>query len=259
MENIPTCAQYAKDLFSYLRTREHAILYNERGREEQMDVSSVDREKVIEWISEMQTRFKLRDETLYLAVNIFDRYLQTGQIKDNQYFLIGIASILIASKYEEIYPPHLKQLLLHIDTTAKEVHAMELKVLKALNFDISVPTVLVFLERHKKFFSCDENRFNLALYVCEGQLLSGIMSKYKPSLLAVTGLYIAERAMNKDYELNEALLNQLDHSKDDIINCAQEMLNNMLVKERILLSNIRKKYVKFKDIVKIALDSISVY
>eukprot|EP00826_Nyctotherus_ovalis_P006860 TRINITY_DN11674_c0_g3_i3.p1 TRINITY_DN11674_c0_g3~~TRINITY_DN11674_c0_g3_i3.p1 ORF type:complete len:209 (+),score=48.35 TRINITY_DN11674_c0_g3_i3:169-795(+) len=207
----------------------------------------------------MQMKFKLKDETLYLAANIFDRFVERAKAERSDLPIVGLAAMLIAGKYEEIYPPHLKHFIacLDKDISNKEVHDMELRMLKELGFDVSVPSVLMFLARYRKFFKTDENRFTLAMYICEAQLLSATIARYEPSLIAISGLYLAEKAVNKDYELGE-LLEQLKYSKEEVRICAKEMQGNMLVKERIMLSNIRRKYGKFKDVVKAPLDSIIV-
>ena len=53
-------------------------------------------------------RFRLLNETLFLTVAYIDRYLQkTETIDKAQMQLIGIASMMLASKNEEIYSPSL--------------------------------------------------------------------------------------------------------------------------------------------------------
>jgi hypothetical protein len=42
---------------------------------------------------------------------IIDQYLSKKKILKNQLHLLGIATLLIATKYEEIYPPDLKELI----------------------------------------------------------------------------------------------------------------------------------------------------
>jgi hypothetical protein len=52
--------------------------------------------------------------------------------------LVGAAAMLVASKYEEIYPPLLKDFVYITDNqyTAEEILDMEKCVLFALDFDI---------------------------------------------------------------------------------------------------------------------------
>ena len=57
---------------------------------------------LINWISEMHNRMKLRLETLYITVNLIDRTLERMKVRRKHFHLVGIASLWIAIKYEEI-------------------------------------------------------------------------------------------------------------------------------------------------------------
>jgi len=74
-------------------------------------------------------------ETLYVAIGLVDRYLAiVTDIGPKQIQLLGIACLLIAGKYEEIYPPDLKTILKVINNifTKEEVLKLEGRVLMAL-------------------------------------------------------------------------------------------------------------------------------
>lgn len=60
---------------------------------------------LVDWLIEVHCRFQLMPETLYLTINVLDRYLskKTASVRELQ--LVGIGSMLIACKYEEIYAP----------------------------------------------------------------------------------------------------------------------------------------------------------
>ena len=70
-------------------------------------------------------------ETLYTTVFLIDRYLSLQPIKKSQLHILGVTALLIATKYEEIYPPELKDLLSVSENkfTRQEVLAMELDLL----------------------------------------------------------------------------------------------------------------------------------
>jgi cyclin B len=258
--NIQACSEYAKDISSYLRLRETTMKYTENYIKEQADVLPEHREKVIEWFIKVQMKYPLKDETIYLAVNILDRFLEKKKLSRGKLSLLGVAAILIAGKYEEIYPPHLSSYIALAEKklTAEDCLQMELSVLSTLNYDLSTPSVLGFLVRYVKFVDFDKTKQKLAMYICEAQLLTTIMGKYEPSLLALSGLYLTAKTTNKDFTLNEALLKEAKHTEEEVKQCARDMLGNMLVKERIMLSNIRGKYSKHKDVVKVELNTINV-
>lgn len=56
-------------------------------------------------------KFKLLPETLFITVNIVDRYLSEVSVEKDLIQLVGVAALLIASKYEEIYPPNVKDFI----------------------------------------------------------------------------------------------------------------------------------------------------
>lgn len=65
---------------------------------------------------------------------------------------MGVTALLIATKYEEIYPPELKDLLSVSENkfTRSEVLEMEKDMLLQLEFYVTSPTAYRFLERFRK-------------------------------------------------------------------------------------------------------------
>lgn len=63
---------------------------------------------LVDWIIEVHLKFKLLPETLFITVSLIDRYLEIEQIKRTNLQLVGVTAMLIASKYEEIYAPEVR-------------------------------------------------------------------------------------------------------------------------------------------------------
>ena len=70
---------------------------------------------LVDWLIEVHLKFKLLPETLYLTVNLIDRYLALESVSRKRLQLIGVTAMLIASKYEEIYPPEIKDFVFVTD------------------------------------------------------------------------------------------------------------------------------------------------
>jgi len=66
--------------------------------------------------------------------------------------MLGVAALLLSTKYEEIYPPDLKDLLSISENkfTKEEVLQMEFQILTTLQFNFFAPSSLRFLERYRK-------------------------------------------------------------------------------------------------------------
>ena len=114
----------------------------------QNDINEKMRMILIDWLIEVHLKFKLLPETLFLTINFIDRYLQNNQTPRDKLQLIAVSSLLIACKYEEIYPPEISSFVYITDNayTKEEILNYEIKILGDLEYDITYPTSLRFLE-----------------------------------------------------------------------------------------------------------------
>jgi len=90
---------------------------------------------LVDWITELHYKFKMWPETLYVTIGLVDRYLAiVTDVTKNQLQLLGVTCLLIAGKYEEIYPPDLKTILKVINNhvSKEEVLKLEGRVLMTL-------------------------------------------------------------------------------------------------------------------------------
>lgn len=71
----------------------------------QIEINDRMRSILVDWLIEVHNKFELMPETLYLTIHIVDRYLSIKTVPRRELQLVGIAAMLIASKYEEIWAP----------------------------------------------------------------------------------------------------------------------------------------------------------
>lgn len=153
----------------------------------QPDLNAKMRSILIDWLIEVHRKFELMPETLYLAVNIVDRFLSLKTVPRRELQLVGISSMLIACKYEEIWAPEVNCLffpffpmndsILKIPITLlleffcliigsmqvndfvsisantyqrEQILVMEKVILGRLEWLLTVPTPYVFLVRYVK-------------------------------------------------------------------------------------------------------------
>ena len=95
--------------------------------EMQTDIHEKMRAILVDWLVDVHYKFKLVPETLYLTINLIDRYLQKEPVTRQQLQLVGVTAMLIASKYEEIYAPIVKDFVYITDNayTKEEILSME--------------------------------------------------------------------------------------------------------------------------------------
>lgn len=118
----------------------------------QTDITANMRGILVDWLVEVTEEYKLIPDTLYLAVSYIDRFLSMNCIVRKRLQLLGVVSMLIAAKYEEIRLPNVDDFCCITDYTYKksDVVKMEADVLKSLNFVMGSPTLKTFL---RKFIS----------------------------------------------------------------------------------------------------------
>lgn len=63
------------------------------------------RKILIKWLLQIGQRFRVGDDTIHICVQLIDHFLihETGKINRNNYQLLGITALFVASKYNEIY------------------------------------------------------------------------------------------------------------------------------------------------------------
>ena len=74
---------------------------------------------LISWLIEVHLKFKLLPETLYITVALIDRFCTLRKVPRSEYQLVGVTAMLIASKYEEIRPPEIRDFVYITDKTYK--------------------------------------------------------------------------------------------------------------------------------------------
>jgi cyclin-A len=108
----------------------------------QRTVTSDMRAVVVDWLVEVAEDYKLVTETLYLTVAYLDRFLAARRIDPPQLQLLGVTSMCIASKFEEIFPPPVEKYSEITDNgcTVQDIVDAEVQMLSVLNFHLSTPT-----------------------------------------------------------------------------------------------------------------------
>jgi cyclin B len=123
--------------------------------------------KMIDWMIEVFYNLKCKDITFFTCVNIMDRFfiLTKKKFKPENLHLIGICSIFIASKFCEVYPIKLINLIEkvgHNKFSKNDILNMEKMILECLNYDILRPYSIDFAEYFfEDLFSFFENNFNI--------------------------------------------------------------------------------------------------
>lgn len=101
---------------------------------------------LLDWMMEVCEEYKLHRETYYLAMNMFDRFMDTRtNVRKEQLQLLGVTCLFIASKIEEIYPPKAHDFAYVTDGACSVADLLdtELIICKVLNWKLSHDIVTV--------------------------------------------------------------------------------------------------------------------
>ena len=192
-------AEYVVEIFDYLLVLEQATMPNPTYMDHQEHLEWHLRGVLIDWLIEVHTRFHLLPETLFLAVNIIDRFLSARVVELDKLQLVGITAMFIASKYEEVLSPHVQNFKHVADDgfSEEEILKAERFVLAALNYDLSYPNPMNFLRRISKADNYDIQTRTLGKYLLEISLLDHRFMKYNPSQVAAASMYLARLILER--------------------------------------------------------------
>lgn len=68
------------------------------------------------------------DETLFLTVNLIDRYLEKEVVPRKKLQLVGVTAMLLACKYEEVSVPVVEDLVLISDRAYSKGQILEMVI-----------------------------------------------------------------------------------------------------------------------------------
>ena len=242
VEKVLFVGEYLDEIYSNLLSDEKEMKFSPKigYMESQSDINEQMRAILIDWLVEVHYRFRLKSETLFQTVWIIDTYLSLVQITRAKLQLLGIASLLISCKSQEIYYPQLNEFIDITDGAyvKNELIEMEKKVLKVLHFNIVAPTANDFYNIITKAFGFDQKQFYLGKYFLESSLIDYRMIKYSSSVIGVSCAYIVMKFFGID---NYKIL-----YKNEVVNeiCPQKAIKEAARDICFLVKNLSQSTLK---------------
>jgi hypothetical protein len=255
----PLCASsYVQEMYENYRSKEAETCTDPTYMDDQQFINERMRAILIDWLVDVHLKFKLVPETLYLTVNIIDRYLAKERVIRQRLQLLGVTAFLIATKYEEVYPPEIPDLVyICAGSYSKyEILEMEETILKRLDYRITIPSAHAFLVRYLKAAHADKKIVQLSVFILDGTLLSYELLRYLPSQLAAASVLIARKAAGRNC-WNTTLDRYARYSEDDILPIARAILSEQSLVPTELRA-VRNKYrsTRFGSVANIAMPSL---
>lgn len=212
---------YEDDFYKFHHLEECQISTNLYGAR----INCEERKFLIDSIIDAHYALNLAPETLYLCVNIIDRFLSKLNPPSTPIEKIKFVphiSLLLASKYEERRKLHVRDLI-HIPPEV--VCETEKLILQKLDWNLTVTTPYVFLVRNIK----DEDKMmeNMVFFFSELSLTHySIVCDYKPSMIAASAVYCARIVIGRYPLWNNDLkiCTGTGYSEKELRSCAMVMI-----------------------------------
>ncbi|KAG9098404.1 G2/mitotic-specific cyclin [Ceratobasidium sp. 370] len=229
MDDPLMVAEYVAEIFNYMKELEIRTMPSPVYMKSQPDLSWDMRGILMDWLIQVHSRFRLLPETLFLATNIIDRFLSLRIVSLIKLQLVGITSLFIASKYEEIMAPSVQNFLKVSDSgyTEQEILQAEKYILRTLGWDLSYPNPMSWLRRASKADAYDVQTRTMAKFLVEVSIVEERLIKCPPSLLSAAGLWLSRLILDRD-EWNANLEHYSGYSEKGLLSCANVMLNYIL-------------------------------
>nr|CAA99990.1 mitotic cyclin [Sesbania rostrata] len=224
--NELAAVEYIEDIYKFYK-----MVENESRPHDYMDSQPEINERMrailVDWLIDVHSKFDLSLETLYLTINIVDRFLAVKTVPRRELQLVGISAMLMASKYEEIWPPEVNDFVCLSDRayTHEQILFMEKIILGKLEWTLTVPTPFVFLVRFIKASVPDEALENMAHFLSELGMMHYATLMYCSSMVAASAVYAARCTLNKSPVWNETLKQHTGYSEEQLMDCARLLVS----------------------------------
>ncbi|KAI6069513.1 Cyclin-A2 isoform X2 [Aix galericulata] len=246
--NVNNVPDYITDIHTYLREMEVKCKPKIGYMKKQPDITNNMRAILVDWLVEVGEEYKLQNETLHLAVNYIDRFLSSMSVLRGKLQLVGTAAMLLASKFEEIYPPEVAEFVYITDDTynKKQVLRMEHLILKVLSFDLAAPTINQFLTQYFLHQQTNAKVESLSMYLGELTLIDADpYLKYLPSVIAAAAFHLAGYTITGQ-TWPESLCKVTGYTLEHIKPCLMDLHRTYLKAAQHTQQSIREKYKSTK-------------
>ncbi|KAG5381096.1 hypothetical protein IGI04_028938, partial [Brassica rapa subsp. trilocularis] len=225
-KNPLAVVDYIDDIYDFYKKNECRSCVPPNYMENQPDINERMRGILVDWLIEVHYKFELMEETLYLTINLIDRFLAVHHhVARKKLQLVGVTAMLLACKYEEVSVPVVDDLILISDKayTRREVLDMEKLMANTLQFNFCLPTPYVFMRRFLKAAQSDQKVELLSFFIVELCLVEYEMLQYAPSQLAASAIYTAHSTLKGFEEWSRTCEFYTGYTEEKLMECSRKM------------------------------------
>lgn len=239
-------SEYVEEIFEYMHKLELETLPDPNYMTKQKNFKPKMRSILVDWIVEVHLRFRLLPETLFLAINLMDRFMSKEAVQVDKLQLLATGSLFVAAKYEEVRSPSVKNYSYVTDGgyTEEEILDAERYILNILDFNLNYPNPMNFLRRISKADDYDIQTRTIGKYLLEISLMDPKLIGIKPSLCAAASMFLSRRMLEKG-NWNGTLIHYSGGYKKEDLKEVIELILDYLV-QPVIHEEFFKKYASKK-------------
>ncbi|XP_076998224.1 cyclin-F isoform X4 [Tamandua tetradactyla] len=176
---------------------------------------------LIDWLVEVATMKDFSSLCLHLTVECVDRYLRQRLVPRFQLQLLGIACMVICTRFISKEILTIREAVWLTDNTYKyeDLVRMMGEVVSALEGRIRIPTVVDFKEVLVTLVPVAQRTRHLCSFLCELSLLHTSLATYSPARLAAAALFLAQLMHGQTQPWSPRLWDLTGFSHEDLTPC----------------------------------------
>ena len=149
------------------------------------------RTRMVDWMIEVLSNYHCDESTYFEAINLMDRYFKQCDIRHQilqppELHLIGVTSMFIASKYQDIYPLRLKIVkdkIAHNKLSCQEIKDKEDEITRYLDYNLGLPTMWDFINLYlEEIFYINCNKHHIKNQILLDTYYKNIMTEEDEAL-----------------------------------------------------------------------------
>ena len=222
-------AEYSNEIFSYMARCERETMANPNYMDFQSEIHWHMRATLVDWLLQVHMRYHMLPETLWIAINVVDRFLSVRVVSLAKLQLVGVTAMFIAAKYEEILAPSVKEFVYMTEGgySQEEILKGERIILSTLDFNISsYCSPYSWVRRISKADDYDIRTRTLSKFLMELALLDHRFLRARPSLIAAVGMFLAKKMLGGEWD--DAFVYYSDFTEEQLVPGANLLLERLL-------------------------------
>ncbi|RDB29624.1 G1/S-specific cyclin CCN1 [Hypsizygus marmoreus] len=200
--------EYRDEIRYYMHDMERFTMSSTQSMDQQPEIRWHMRPCLVDFLVEIHFTFRLRPETLYLTLNIVDRYVSRRIVYIKHYQLVGCAALWIAAKFEDAKErvPTVQDLAQICRDTYEESAFIQMEghVLSTIQWTLGHPTAEAWLRLMCCGPCMEEPKVqHVARFLMEITLFYREFIQFAPSSIALAALTLARFLCGKSRRIWE--------------------------------------------------------